>query len=207
MKELTLTRSQVEELKSKCRTIEELIKNLEINQQSEGNVVCQFVINGIKLTDRDEVRMRNLNIKDLESVTLLLEKPDNLILEIVKNWQEEIPKIITYADGLSSLVRERGVESQIASFIQLIESCQLLVQSLISISNVIDTQKIFETGQWYISENLLAEAVGETLKVFDQRDSKILADVIEYDLANALMNWLEIFNILVKHHESEVAFS
>jgi hypothetical protein len=71
---------------------------------------------------------------------------------------------------------------------------------------VIDTQKIFETGQWYLSENLLAKAVGETLKIFDQKDSKTLADVIEYDLANALMNWLEIFDILVKHHEPKIIF-
>lgn len=206
MKELVLTRSQVEELKASCRTIEELIKQIEMNQQKDGNVICQFVINGIRLSDQDEVRMRCLNIRDLETVSLFLDKPENLLHEIIQNWRQEIPKIIAHADGLSSLIRERGVETQISSFIQLIESCQLLVQSLISISNVIDTQKIFETGQWYLSENLLAEAVGETLKIFDQKDSKTLADVIEYDLANALMNWLEIFDILVKHHEPKIIF-
>jgi hypothetical protein len=201
MKPISLTSAQVLSLKNSCKNIEELIKQVEIDQQKEGYVVCQFIINGIKLSDTDEIRMKSLNISDLESVTLLVAKPETLLREIIQNWKNEIPKIIAHADGLSSLIRERGIESQIHSFIQLIESCQLLVQSLISLSNVMDTQKIFETGQWYINEKLLAEAIGETLKVFDQRDSKILADVIEYDLANSLFSWLEIFEILEQHNE------
>lgn len=203
MKQLSLTADQINELKNTCSNIETLIQTIEADQQADGNVVCQFVINGIRLSDSDETRMKAFNISDLNSVTLLLDKPDNLLKEIIHNWQNEIPKIVAHADGLSNLIRDRGVESQITSFIQLVESCQLLVQSLISLSNVIDTQRIFDTGQWYISEKILAEAVGETLKVFDQRDSKTLADVIEYDLANALVNWLEIFEILDQYNESE----
>jgi hypothetical protein len=207
MKQISLNSNQISCLKNSCENIEELIKQIEVDQLREGNVVCQFVINGIKLSDADEIRMKSLNISDLESVTLLIAKPENLLREIIQNWKNEIPKIIAHADGLSSLIRERGMESQISSFIQLIESCQLLVQSLISLSNVIDTQKIFETGQWFLSERLLADAIGETLNVFDQKDSTTLADVIEYDLANSLVNWLEIFEILEKHNEFELSVS
>jgi len=203
MKQVSLETQQINLLKLKCKNIEELIHQVELDQQSDGNVICQFVINGIKLSDEDESRMKLLNISDLKTVTLLLDRPENILREIIQNWRNEIPKIISHADGLSSVIRERGIESQITSFIQLIESSQLLVQSLISLSNVIDTQKIFETGQWHLSEKLLAEAVGDTLKVFEKRDSKILADVIEYDLANSLVNWLEIFEMLEHHNASE----
>lgn len=196
MKQLDLTSEQIHSLRSTCKTIEELLLQVEQDQQAAGNVVCQFVINGIKLSESDENRMKNLSTNDLESLSVFFEKPENLLIEIIQNWRNEIPKIVDHADQLSAQIREQGVENHLTSFIQLVESCQLLVQSLMSLSNVIDTHKLFDTGQWFLCEKMLAEAVGETLRTFDQRETRILSDVIEYDLANALVSWIEIFNLL-----------
>jgi hypothetical protein len=205
MKQISLNEDQIQTLKTQCHNIEDLIQQLESDQSIQGHVICQFVINGIKLSDSDELRMKSFQITDLSSITLLLDKPENLLKEIIQNWKNEIPKIIAHADGLASLIREKGIDNQISSFIQLVESCQLLVQSLMSLSHVIDTQKVFETGQWFLSEKMLAEAVGETLEGFSQKDSKNLADIIEYDLANSLVYWLEIFEKLDQYNESEIS--
>lgn len=198
MKTHNFNSEEIENFKYGCNNLEDFLARIDKKQQENGYVVCQFVINGIKISEADEQRMKSFSLKDIHSLTLFFEEPNQLLIEIVQNWKDEIPKIIENADQLAGTIRTSGVENQIGSFIQLVESCQLLVQSLLSLSHVIDTHGLFDTGQWIIGEQMLAEAVGQTLKSFDARDTKALADIIEYDLANTLMTWIEIFNLLDK---------
>jgi hypothetical protein len=204
MKQISLSEFELDTLRQSCQTIDDLLVEVERHQQLDGQVVCQFIINGMRMSEDDELRMKSLSVKDLESLTVHFDNPDNLLVEIIHNWKLELPKMIEHADQLSQQISNHGIENHIASFIQLVESCQLFVQSLMSLSNVINTHHHFPSGQWMLAEQQLSTAVGEALSTFDKKETRTLADVIEYDLANALVSWIEIFELLATTYKKEV---
>lgn len=204
MKQISLSEIELSNLRQSCHTIQDLLQEVERHQQLNGQVVCQFIINGMRMSEDDEVRMKSLSVKDLKSLTVHFDNPDNLLVEIIHNWKLELPKMIEHADQLSQRIQKHGIENHISSFIQLVESCQLFVQSLMSLANVINTHHHFPNGQWILAEQQLSTAVGEALATFDKKETRTLADVIEYDLANALVSWIEIFELLASSYHKEV---
>ncbi len=194
MKQHDYSASEISQLKSKCQTVGDLVKAVEDEYQNKGYVICQFVINDMKLSESDEHRLQDINTVELEKIKIFYENPDHLLHEIINNWREEIPQIIIKTDQLATKINSDGFENNLVDFIQVIESCQMLVQSLISLHVVLTPMNLIEVPSWNINEQQLASAVGQALSAAESKNSDLLSEIIEYDLANSLQSWAELFD-------------
>ncbi|MBX2996400.1 MAG: hypothetical protein KF681_16380 [Bdellovibrionaceae bacterium] len=196
MKSTVINRGELEQIYFGCDNLKDLIAQVEAEFQKRGEVVCQIIINDMALHESDEVKLGATLMTDIAKVEVRSEKPSALLIDIVHNWELELPKMVTLSDNLAQGIRLKGPEGQYTSFVQLIDSCQFLIESLVSMDSIIDTELFLDRQVWMQNEKMMTEAVGQALSAFEKKDFAILADVLEYDIANALQAWFDLMKDL-----------
>lgn len=192
MNSTVMTRSEIEKQYFNTDSLNELIGALEKEAESKGEVICQVLINDMALTEGDEQRLAAIPLSDIHKLEIRSERPAQLLFDILLNWEQELPKMIAKSDELATRLRNEGREAVYTPFVQLVDSCQFLIESLMSLDAVVETGRYLSPEVWTASEKVMAESVGQTLDAFEQNNDAILADVIEYDLANALQSWFDL---------------
>jgi hypothetical protein len=195
---LRYTAEQIRNQFGESETRQELFQKIEKSFVAEGQVVCQFRINGVQITEQDEASASNCRLEAIEMVEILVDQPHSLLTAVVTDWLNELPKMVEKADSLSVNLRNKGFQIHFTPFVALIDHCQFFVDTLLSLTGLIDLSAMDLEKSWRERENATVKAIGESLKAFEKRDANWLADVIEYDLAQCLQEWQESFTQLEK---------
>ena len=192
MRASVFTAEQIKQIGFDCTNLKDLVKVFEEQFQDQGEVICQFIINGMALQEDDEARLSQTQIEEIQKLEIKSEKPTALLFEVLKNWQSEIPRIIEQVDGLAQTLRLKGPDGHYTAFVDLIDSCQFLIESLVSMDAVIDIGLFLDRMTWALNEKEMARAMGQALDSFQKKDYAMLGDVLEYDLANSLQSWFDL---------------
>lgn len=160
--------------------------------EEEGQVICQFRINGLQFNEADEMKAKFVSMTEIENVEILVDTPANLLEAVIMNWIEELPGMIEKTDAIAESFRKEGFQIQYTPFVRIVDSCQFLIDSLLSIQSLRGQDKIVGSAEWRKLEASTVKAIGESLGAFEKKDANWLADVLEYDLANSLQNWYEL---------------
>jgi hypothetical protein len=149
------------------------------------------MVNGLTLTEEDEKKFGEFMLSEVDLVEVESEKPDTLLIEVIANWVESLPPMIKKSDELSNTIRLQGIENHLSAFVNLVDSCQFLVQSLMSLRTLCQNIPLVAGEKWKANEQLTARAIAEVLATFEKKDFVLLADIMEYDLGHCLQSWLE----------------
>lgn len=179
-----------------CETLSQLFRAVEKTAEIEGQVVCQFRINGVNFTEADEKKLEPLSMREVNVVEVLVDTPENLLNSVISNWIEELPRMVIQADGIAKSLRDDGFNVQYTPIVQLIDSCHFLTESLTSIQRFSHVRALMDEKVWTESTELMGKSVSETLTAFEKKDSNWVADVIEYDLASSLQQWQQVLKDL-----------
>ncbi|PWU14773.1 MAG: hypothetical protein C5B49_12665 [Bdellovibrio sp.] len=174
----------------------EVFKAVEDDSRTKGEFICQFRVNGMSLPEAEEKKADQMSLADVDFVEILADTPENLLTAVISNWVEDLPKLISRVDDLALALREKGLQTQYTPFVKAIDQCQFLIDSLISIRSFPIAADVVQSPKWDECERTTVQAVEESMQSFEKKDSNWLADVIEYDLANSLQNWLELMREL-----------
>jgi len=202
------TREEISTEFAGVTSLGEVLKKIEAQLFSKGHMVCRFKVNGLILTEADESRMASTDLSEVDILQVESRSQDEIVRGVIGNWIEELPALIKKSDRLGQDIKFSGIEGQLKSFTQLIDTCQFLVESLLSLENVIGLdEKLLEA--WQHNERLTTVTVGEALKAFEKKDFVMLAEIFEYDLGHMLQIWLEflkeINQNLINEHKPEPA--
>lgn len=178
------------------KQVSEVFEAFERHALQDGMVVCQFRVNGLGFSEQDEKKAKNMFAHEIEHVEILVDTPDNLLHSVIKNWVEDLPRLIGKADEVAEGLRDGGLQSQYTPLVRLIDHCQFLTDSLVSIRGFAKVADTVSTPRWEETEKAMARSVLESLEAFEKKDANWLADVIEYDLAQCLQTWLELLGEL-----------
>lgn len=188
---LLTPKEMTEKYGSEAKTLGDIFKLIERDLQTTGEVICQFRVNGMRLSQEDEVRMASFSLDDVDQIEVQSQKPTDLLFELLDNWTLELPRLIENTDQLAAGIRFDGLEGHLKSFVELIDSCQFLVESLVSLENVIMSNYL-TSEQWRSNTLLTSRAIGEALKAFEKKDFVLIGEILEYDLGHSLQMWKEL---------------
>lgn len=192
MNSLSLSHNQILSEYKSCHSLGELFKKLETELFEKGQVICQFRVNGMNLTEDDEKRLADSPLGEVEILEIGFQSPEILIGGALESWCRDLPFLVQHADEMSSLFRFNKMAGNLKEFVQLIDECQMLVDSLIAISSLMSRHPLVSGECWKKNEALTAQAIGEALQSFEKKDFTRLADTLEYDIGHSLQTWLEI---------------
>lgn len=179
-------------------TLAVVFEKLHLEWQERGEVVCQFRINGMNLTEQDEYRLASATVSEIESFEVDSQRPDDLLLGVLQNWVTELPTLIQNADYLAQDIRFDGIQDKLNSFVELVDSCQFLIDSLMTLENIVQTQQWTSALEWNENTQLTGRAIGEALKAFEAKNYTVLSEVIEYDLGHCLQVWLNLLKTFLQ---------
>lgn len=199
-----LTREEIEKNFQGLKNLGELIEAVQINLNVKGEVVCQFTVNNLKLFENDEEKFKGMPISEINDLCIDSERPDRLLVTVLENWSVELPKLIVKVDQLSQNLKLSGADGQYTLFVNIIDHCQFLVESLISLDSLCHQLELFDLNAWQTNKVKLTDAVREALLAFEKKDLVLLADVLEYELGDSLQCWVDMLNQLLTSVKNEV---
>lgn len=192
MNALSLSQKQILEGYTECQSLGQLFKKLEDELFARGHVVCQFRVNGMNLTEEDEKRLSTAPLDEVQSLEVGFQAPNSLIGGALDSWCRDLPFLVQHTDEMAAQFRFSSVEGNLRDFVQLIDECQMLVDSLIAMDSLLAHNSVVSSEQWKKTEAGMAHAIGEALQAFQKKDFTQLADILEYDIGHSLQTWLEL---------------
>lgn len=173
-------------------TLEKVFNDIEGDLRAENQVVCRFIVNGMELDEAQEGRFKEVTLAEIETLEYMAENSKDLIGLVMKGWIEALPELIKNTEDLSKRIRVQGFSGLMKSIHDLVHNCEFLVDSVLSLKGMVGQQRMNQAGgDWTAPEIASKKTLEEALNALENKDFVLLADVLEYDLNNALQMWLE----------------
>lgn len=189
MKNIPVTKKEIETLFSSATTFGELLGLLENEFQKKGDVICRIVLNGIELTDDEEKSKASLGVSEVTSLNVVTAHPDDLMQDLLQFWTKRLPELETETRKTADMIRFDGIEASFTPFVKIVENCQELVRSLGPAKAILSCEEDFPREKWSEAENSLGKTLTELFTAFETKDFVLLSDLMEYDLGNSLGAW------------------
>lgn len=191
MSHLILNQNELLKTFKTSTTLKDIINHFEKKMIDVGEVVCRVSINELSLSSDDEGRFADTSVSEINSLEIESENPKLLLTNVLEDWKKGIPEIIKSVDKTSEKMRFHGFDSAVSSFNSIIDACQFLVESLSYVGIMLKQQGAQPTEKWLLLEKNLNDSFHSLVQACENKNSSLIADILEYDLANSLQNWLE----------------
>lgn len=179
-----------------CTNLNELIQRIEIEQAKIGRVVCQFKLNGLKISEEDEGRMSNMPIDEILSLEIQVENPSVLVQEMVTTALELLQTLERSTDRLSELLAGTEETEYKKTFFKIIDDTSLLAECLSVVRHHFLNQFPDRRHLWFKEEEHLNGTLIDLLNAVQVQDQILTTEIIEYELANSLATWAELLKSL-----------
>ncbi len=169
-----------------AKNLGEVISELEATFQLKGEVICEIQVNGIAISEEDEVRLGATPVTEIESLIICSSEPARLIDQALGSCKEFIPHVKQSCIRTSEKLRGTDAAGAQNQFIETMEGCYWLVDTL---RHVRGASKNSNLDQWTVYENKMASVVREVVTAFEAKDYVLVADLLEYELSEAVAAW------------------
>lgn len=186
----------------KTATFLEIVGAVERQVATEGHVVCQVILNGVRLDEESESNYHTMIVSEIHQLDFVVAEQQDLINQLIKNWIETLPNLINHCDTFADMIRGHGLPGHYEEFMDFIEMSQYFVSSLIQLENIL-SEEILDQAEWVGGELEIKKAVEQALSAFDRKNFSELAEILEYDFAHGLTGWLGILRSLQKARSSK----
>jgi hypothetical protein len=184
--------------------LSKVFKDIEQDLRSTNQVVCRYILNGMELEERDELKFAGVTLDQVESLEYLTENARDLASLVISGWIQALPELIKNTEGLSLRVRAQGFNGLLKPIHDLVKNCEFLVESIITLKEMLGDQFLGAAPiDWAIAEQSSKKAVLEALEALTKKDFVQLAEVLEYDLSHALQLWMDTLKVLEKSIHGE----
>lgn len=185
------TFEQIQVTYPKAQVLGEVLKQMEAQLRSQGQLICRFQVNGVVFTEDDEEKFASTPLKEVTNLIVDTDSPMALLAGVITNWTEQLPHLVERSDELSEKVKFQGLEGHFKDFVELIDTVQLLVDSLVSLQQLFPCE-IYQSPLWQSNEAATSQAIAEAVVALEKKDFVILAEILEYDFGNALQTWFQL---------------
>lgn len=168
-----------------------VFSDIERDLSSTDQVVCQYIVNGLELCESDEKKFSQVSLREIESLEYLTENKHKLIGQVVGAWIHALPELLLSTERLAERLRGGGLVGVNKSIYDLVENCEYLVGSMVSLKAMLGEKVAGFVPSWELAEKQSHAAVQQALVAMEAKDFVQLADILEYDLNQALQTWHE----------------
>ena len=169
----------------------EVISRLEKEIWQGGEVICEIHVNGNYVSEADEKVIAEQTINQVNSLEVLTRRQDELVAVTLRTAIDWMPKLKQDSLILAKSFRLQETREIHEHFIQLLEGCHWLAESLMLLKPIIFKIILEEPFRedWRRAETFLSAVAKEALGAFEKRDFVLISDILEYDLTSSLDAW------------------
>ena len=176
-----------------------VFNDIERDLHATNQVVCRYILNGLEIAEFEEARFSTVTLDQVESLEYLTENSKDLTGLVLRGWIEAMPELMQATENLARRMRAQGLKGLLRSIHELVQNCEYLIDSTISIKATMGDQFLGSHPlNWAATEEQSKKTVSEALRALENKDFILLADVLEYDLNHMLQMWTEHLKSLEK---------
>lgn len=177
-----------------------LYKNLLVEFAAPGAIVAKIKLNGEEIKESELPNRKDLAIKDIKSIELVIQTLPEIALNNINNAMEYLEKLLPGVEKAADLFRTKSVEEAnkhyslcldgLAWFMEVIENIS------IALSHELEKSDIGPKNIKDYRDRLLS-LTKEMRESQSKKDWVMLADMLEYELTPYLEEWRSILPLFV----------
>ena len=177
-----------------CSSLKDLVEQIETQVRSKGRVVCSVAVNGLRLNEADELRLGATLKQDIDFIEVETERPDHLLQSTVVSQIELMQEIDRVAQAAAEAFRQLNLSRAHEFLISLLDGCRWFTDSLVALRDVVSSlgKVDIDAEEWRKAETDLHSVLSQVLAAVESSDRILLADLLEYELANSLEKWRKL---------------
>ena len=197
MEVLKLSSDEIGQSYFYCERLRDLILALEKEAQNRDRVVCQVRVNGLSLSESDEVRLGESEISSIneievetESIGELKKSSVQTVIQLAEALSDEVIRLADVYRGEFDRDPKTGGDAR-SRFVAVIKNTQTLTEALIVLKPILEESGASPSFSdcWRENENHMIATLHEMTEAFQTEDWALLADVLEYELSTTLDKW------------------
>lgn len=169
--------------------LQTVFTDIERELHAEGKVVCRFIVNGMALEERDEVRFAEYTLSEVRELEYLADDKSGLAIKVITGWMDALPELQAGAEELGKKVATGIPLGFKRDFKDILENCESLASSLMSLSKLMPEEAGSVEARFREADGKTMAALKEALHYIERKDHVQLAWTLEYDLVHALELW------------------
>ena len=167
----------------------QVFSDIEMDLKSQNRVVCQYIINGEKIEEEDEIKFSNWDLTEVKTLEYLSAGVSYLVVDVVRTWIRALPEFIEQSDKIAGDLRFKADAKSKAAVLDVVENCQYLVDSLLPIKSLMGDSVAAGLDAMVRAEEQTRKTLTEAITALEKKNFVLLADIIEYELVTALQSW------------------
>jgi hypothetical protein len=179
-----------------CSTLKEIIARLETDFSLKGEVICEIRVNGILLSEDDEVKFASHPRETIQEISIASNRPGDLISQALASADVFVPELDKACLRTAEKLRGADLPAAQASFRETIEGCQWFVDTLMHVRGAASgiEKPISNPALWFEAEKMITQVIREVSEAYGNEDYVLVADLLEYELTGTLAVWKNVLD-------------
>jgi hypothetical protein len=174
-----------------AKTLQEIFGDIEYELWAQGLVVCRYYLNGMELSEHDEVKFANVSINDIETLEYMATESDHLCYEVIEAWIDAIPELVTEADAMAAVLEKQNLRGNLKRLHTWTDNFDCLMSSLLLIRKQLGDATLSSCVKWSDAELLSQSAFKKSLAALNANRREELVMLLKTELRQSLLLWLE----------------
>ncbi len=182
------TKPEIHEKFAGCENLGEVIKSIEAEFISHGEVVCEIRVNGLVLKEEDEKKYAESKLAEINELMVQTNAPKNLIAQALDSALDYLPKAQAACIECSELYRMGQVAEAKQFFQDVVEGCFWILDTVIHMRGAHDNLSSDNpvSVEWLKLEKKFVADLKEVLTASERQDAILTADILEYEMSTDL---------------------
>ena len=113
-----------------AKSLNDILVGTQTLIEEQGEVVCEYSVNGITLSEAEEARFAATSINEIETICVRSEKPLKLLDDSIEGCSQYIEKIMETLERASNLFRMGDVKGAHECHRKCIEAAEVFVEMI-----------------------------------------------------------------------------
>lgn len=196
MEAFNFTAQDIDGFFDESSRMSDLFTWIESEFAAQGKLVCQFVINGKRISEKEELDLAPQPITVAQRIKVLVQSEQELVVDVMNSWIQALPELESFIDNHLLKNKDIGSSSFIDEIIQLNEQQESFVESLMSLKRPLKRMNVNMLG-WEASEKALHHYVMQCVKAIETKNFVQLLQAVEYDGCEVFNQWKQQLSLAV----------
>jgi len=199
--EISVDRQHIELGEAQINNLEEILIKVMSEHVQLGKVITAVKLNGTGYSEKNPHDAARIPLKDIKTLEVDTMSAKEMARHFFTNGGKYLDPLIKGAEKISELFRVADETEANEHYVEYLENLRLFLQMIAQCTDALhlDLSAIpFQKATVKEEVQKLSDVVDQMLKVQENEDWVMLADLLEYELIPLLKGWNEILAVLQK---------
>lgn len=197
--EISLDRKSIEWEGPQGSNLEEILTRVISEHVQPGKVITGVKLNGTGYSEENPHDAANVPMKDIKTLEIDTRSAEEMARHFFRNGGKYLDLLIKGAEKISELFRIADETEANEHYVEYLENLRLFVQMVAESKEALHLNLSaipFQNATVEAEVQKLSNMMDQMLKVQENEDWVMLADLLEYELIPLLKGWDQVFALL-----------